>query len=164
MVSYSGTGDSIVTAKTGNFTNLNVTDTATFSATTVEATSLTVGGKTIETIANEQISAIAEVEESSESNGITVSVTTAAGSVKTVAVTTTPVAAIATEGDGSNTVVSEKAVKAYVDGKFTALDNAMHFKGVVTELPTENNKGGDIVVIGADPTGNDPSGNKLVQG
>ena len=164
MVANAGTDNSIVTAKTGSFTNLNVTGTADFTATTVSATSLTVGGKTIETIANEQIGAIAESTKSGESNGVTVNVTTEAGSVKTVAVTTTPVATIATEGDGSDTVVSEKAVKAYVDGKFTALDNAMHFKGVVTALPTENNKAGDIVVIDATPTGKDPAGKALVQG
>ena len=70
-----------------------------------------------------------------------------------MAVTTTPVETITTSDVGSDKVVSEKAVKAYVDGKFTALDNAMHFKGVVKALPTEGNKAGDIVVIGADPTG-----------
>lgn len=35
----------------------------------------------------------------------------------------------------------------------TAFGNVMSFKGVVTELPSENNVSGDIVVIGANPTG-----------
>ena len=48
VVSYSGTGDSVVTASTGNFTNLNVSNTATFSVTNVAASSLTVNGSTIE--------------------------------------------------------------------------------------------------------------------
>ena len=169
VVSFSGSGDKVVTASTvtavtGNFTNLNVSDTATFVATTVSASSLTVGDKTIETIANEQIAAIAAVTKSGESNGVTVNVTTKAGSVETVAVTTTPVGTITTSSVGSDKVVSEKAVKAYVDGKFTALDNAMHFKGVVKALPTEGNKAGDIVVIDATPTGKDPAGKALVQG
>ena len=164
VVANAGTDNSIVTAKTGNVTNLNVSDTATFEATTVKATSLTVNGSTVEQIADKQIAAISAVTQSGDSNGIAVSVTTEKGSVKTVAVTTTPVTTIATEGVGSNTVVSERAVKAYVDGKFTALDNAMHFKGVVKALPTENNKAGDIVVIDAAPTGKDPAGKKLVQG
>ena len=142
-----------VTAGSATFTDLTVSGTAKFTATEVSAGTLTVGGKTVATIANEQIGAIAAVTQSAESNGVTVNVTTKAGSVETVAVTTAPVASIATSGDGSDTVVSEKAVKAYVDGKFIALDNAMHFKGVVQALPTEGNKAGDIVVIGANPTG-----------
>lgn len=142
-----------VTAGSATFTDLTVTSSASFTATEVVAGSLTVGGKTVEQIADKQIAAISATTKSAESNGVTVNVTTEAGSVKTVAVTTTPVEAITTSSVGSDTVVSEKAVKAYVDGKFKALDNAMHFKGVVTALPTENNKDGDIVVIGAGATG-----------
>ena len=108
MVSYSGTGDSVVTAKTGNFTNLNVTGTADFTATTVKATSLTVGEKTIETIANEQIGAIAESTITSTATGITVGVTTKGGSV---------------------TAVSLNA---------EAFANAMHFLGVGTVKKTKD--------------------------
>lgn len=123
VVSYSGSGDSVVTATTGNFTNLTVSDTATFSATTVSATTLTVGGSTIEQLADKQIAAIAAATQTSASNGITVGVTTQSGSV---------------------TAVSVDA---------TAFGNVMSFKGVVTALPSESNVSGDIVVIGANPTG-----------
>lgn len=40
----------------------------------------------------------------------------------------------------------------------------MHFRDVVTTLPSTSNVKGDIVVVGANPTGKDPSGNTLVQG
>jgi hypothetical protein len=112
-----------VTASTGNFTNLNVSDTATFSATTVSATTLTIGGSTVEQLADKQIAEIAEATQTSTSNGITVGVTTQSGSV---------------------TAVSVDA---------TAFGNVMSFKGVVTALPSESNVSGDIVVIGANPTG-----------
>ena len=46
-----------ITAGTGNFTNLNVSSTASFAATTVSADSLTIGGKSVEQIAGEQIAA-----------------------------------------------------------------------------------------------------------
>ena len=122
VVSYSGTGESVVTASTGNFTNLNVTDTATFSVTNVSATSLTVNGSTIEQIANAQISAIASVTQSSTSNGVTVSVTTAGGSVTAVSV------------DAS------------------AFGNVMKFRGVVSDTSDVTTPAsGDIVVIGATP-------------
>lgn len=111
-----------VTASSGVFTNLTVSDTATFSVTNVSATTLTVNGSTIEQIADARIAAIASVTQSSTSNGVTVSVTTAGGSVTAVTV------------DAS------------------AFGNVMHFKGVVTALPSEAEQG-DIVVIGANPTG-----------
>lgn len=123
VVSYSGDGDSVVTATTGNFTNLNVSDTATFSATTVSATTLTIGGSTVEQLADKQIAAIASVTQVSASNGITVGVTTQSGSV---------------------TAVSVDA---------TAFGNVMSFKGVVTALPSEDNVSGDIVVIGTPEQG-----------
>lgn len=118
-----------ITAATGNFTNLNVTSTATFSATTVSADTLTIGGSTVEQLADKQIAAIAAATQTSTSNGITVGVTTQSGSV---------------------TAVSVDA---------TAFGNVMSFKGVVPELPSESNVSGDIVVIGANP-----SGAGLVQG
>lgn len=46
-----------VTASSGTFTNLTVTDTATFSVTTVSASALTVGGSTINEIAQAEIAA-----------------------------------------------------------------------------------------------------------
>ena len=51
------TGVSLVSATTGSFTDLVVANTATFSATSVEASSLTVNGSTIEEIAGAQIAA-----------------------------------------------------------------------------------------------------------
>lgn len=88
VVSYSGgdgakvvTADTI-TATTGNFTNLNVSDTATFSATTVDATTLSVktedaatfGSATISAIADREalakIAAIAEASASASDDGV----------------------------------------------------------------------------------------------
>lgn len=115
--------NSTVSASTGTFTNLTITDTATFSATTVSTTSLTVNGSTIEQIADARIAAIAAATQVGASNGITVSVTTQGGSVTAVTVDA------------------------------TAFGNVMSFKGVVTAFPSENNVSGDIVVIGANPTG-----------
>ena len=122
VVSYSGSGDSVVTATTGNFTNLNVSDSATFSATTVSATTLTVGGSTIEQLADKQIAAIASHTETSTALGITVSVTTSAGSVSGV----------------------------YVDA--TSFGNAMHFVGVKASTgEVASPASGDIIVIGSEP-------------
>ena len=112
-----------VTASTGNFTFLNVSDTATFSATTVSADTLTIGGSTVEQLADKQIAAIAESYAVGTSNGISVSVTTSGGNVTGVAVNA------------------------------AAFGNVMHFKSVVTELPSESNVAGDIVIVGANPTG-----------
>ena len=112
-----------ISANSGTFTDLTVTSTATFSATTVSATTLTIGGSTVEQLADKQIAAIAAATQTSASNGITVGVTTQSGSV---------------------TAVSVDA---------TAFGNVMSFKGVVTALPSESNVSGDIVVIGANPTG-----------
>ena len=64
-----------ISAETGTFTDITVTSTATFNATTVSADTLTVGGVTV---------SVAEHTEVSASNGITVSVTTEGGSVKAV--------------------------------------------------------------------------------
>jgi hypothetical protein len=77
---------STVTAETGNFTNLNVSDTATFSATTVSATTLTIGGSTVEQLADKQIAAISASTKTSSAAGITVGVTTQGGSVTSVSV------------------------------------------------------------------------------
>ncbi len=111
-----------VNASSGTFTNLTVTDTATFSVTTVSASSLTIGGSTVAEIADAQISAIASTTATSTANGVTVSVTTQGGSVTAVAVNA------------------------------AAFGNVMHFAGVVstpTEIATP--AGGDIVVIGNNP-------------
>ena len=117
-----------VSAQTGTFTNLTVTSTADFSVTNVSATNLTVGGKTVAAIADEQIAAIGSVMKTSTSNGITVSVTTSGGSINAVTLNA------------------------------SAFTNVMHFRDVVTSLPSTNNVKGDIVVVGAGATGS------LVQG
>jgi len=93
--------------------------TATFTATSVSANSLTINGSTVEQIADTRIASIPASTATSTATGITVSVTTQGGSV---------------------TAVSVDA---------TSFGNVMHFKGVVTELPSESNVAGDIVVIGA---------------
>ena len=86
---------------------MTVTDTATFSATTVSADTLTIGGSTVEQLADKQIAAIAASTATSTATGITVSVTTQGGSV---------------------TAVSLNA---------EAFANAMHFLGVGTVQKTE---------------------------
>lgn len=101
---------------------MNVSDTATFSATTVSATSLTVNGSTIEQLADKQIAAIAASTVTSASNGITVGVTTSAGSVTAVSV------------DAS------------------AFGNVMKFRGVYASTGAVSDPAsGDIVVIGSEP-------------
>lgn len=162
------TGDAIVsgtkvTAETGKFKNLTVAETASFTATTVKATTLTVdseagatfGGSTISQIADrEALAKIAAISATTKSatggNVVTVSVTTSAGSVNKVEVAVQKATSIAASGSASdNKLATEKAVRDALN----SLDNAMHFAGVVTALPTKDMKAGDIVVIGATPTG-----------
>lgn len=157
---------STVTAETGIFKNLTVSDTATFNATVVSATTLAVdteagatfGGSTISQIADREaaakIAAIAEVtKEATGAKVVTVSVTTKAGSVDKVEVGVQKAEAIGpATGEGAAThdkLATEKAVRDALN----SLDNAMHFTGVVSALPTEGMEAGDIVVIGASPTG-----------
>lgn len=151
-----------VTAETGTFKNLTVSDTATFSATTVKATTLTVdseagatfGGSTISAIADrEALAKIAAISATTKSatggNVVTVSVTTSAGSVNKVEVAVQKATSIAAKDSASNDkLATEKAVRDALN----SLDSAMHFAGVVDELPAAG-KAGDIVVIGANPTG-----------
>ena len=172
------TGDAIaagtkVTAETGTFKNLTISDTATFSATTVKATTLTVdneekatfGGATISAIADrEALAKIAAIPATTKSaigaSVVTVYVTTSAGSVNKVYVGVQKATSIAASGFASdNMLATEKAVREALN----SLDNAMHFTGVVTYLP-ESGKAGDIVVIGANPTGANPTGANLVAG
>ena len=162
------TGDAVVagtkvTAETGTFTNLTVSDTATFSATTVKATTLTVdseagatfGGSTISQIADREalakIAAISATTKSATGDGVvTVSVTTSAGSVNKVEVAVQKATSIAASGSASDDkLATEKAVRDALN----SLDNAMHFAGVKKALPTEGMKAGDIIVIDANPTG-----------
>ena len=77
---------STVTASAGTFTDLTVSGTASFVATTVSASSLTVGGSTVQQIADAQIAAIASSTVTSTATGITVGVTTSGGSVTAVTV------------------------------------------------------------------------------
>lgn len=112
--------NSAVNASSGTFTNLTVTSTATFSVTNVSASSLTIGGSTVEQLADAQIAAIASATVSSSSGGIEVAVTTAGGSV-------------------TNVVVNA-----------TSFGNVMHFAGVVsTPADIATPASGDIVVIGS---------------
>lgn len=109
---------SAVNAASGTFTNLTVTDTATFSVTNVSASSLTINGSTVAEIADAQIGAISSSTATSTANGVTVSVTTQGGSVT--------------------------AVK--VDA--TAFGNVMHFRDAVSNTANVNDPAaGDIVVI-----------------
>ena len=109
-----------VSASSGTFTNLTVTDTATFSVTTVSASSLTIGGSTVAEIADAQIAAISSSTATSTANGVTVSVTTQGGSVTAVAVNA------------------------------ASFGNVMHFAGVVsTPTEITGPASGDIVVIGS---------------
>lgn len=107
-----------VTADVGTFDNLTVGGTATFSATTVSATTLTIGGSTVEQLADKQIAAIAEATSQSTSAGITVGVTTSGGSVTAVTVNA---------------------------GTF---GNVMHFRDTVSNTANVTNPvAGDIVII-----------------
>ena len=113
-----------VSAESGTFTNLTVTSTADFSVTNVSATNLTVGGSTVEQLADKQIAAIASETHTSTSNGIKVSVTTQSGSVKVVSVDA------------------------------TAFGNVMHFQGVYSSpYDLENPQSGDIIIIGSASSG-----------
>lgn len=165
--------DTKVTAETGTFKNLTVSDTATFSATNVKATTLTVddetkatfGGATISAIADREadarIAAIASATQSSSANGVGVTVVTQSGSIKSVAVT-----ADVTSGTADFTSTSTKIAKAgdvakYVDSKLLNINGAMRFYGTTTAesagtVSTENItkasadltslKAGDVVI------------------
>lgn len=162
VVSYSGKGDKVVTADTGIFTNLTVSDTASFSATTVTATTLTVddetkatfGGATISAIADrEALSKIADIAEASVSasaNGVEVKVVTQSGSVKGV-----EVAVDATSSTADITKDSTKLVRAGdVAGYIADVAKAMHFRGLATIVDGEvtpddkvaTNVPGDVVI------------------
>ena len=164
------TGDAIVTgtkvtAETGKFKNLTVSDTATFSATNVKATTLTVdseagatfGSLTISAIADrEALAKIAAIPSTTKSatggNVVTVSVTTSAGSVNKVEVGVQKATAIG-PANGEDAASDDKlATEKAVRDALNSFDNAMHFAGVVKALPASG-KAGDIVVIDATPTG-----------
>jgi hypothetical protein len=123
VVSYSGSGDSVVTATTGSFTNLTVTDTATFSATTVSATTLTIGGSDI----SDLISTGADAR---------ISAAKLSGNIA------------ASNGTG---LVNEGQVVNYVSAQLSSFDNAMHFIDAGTTLPTSA-KAGDVYVFTSDAT------------
>lgn len=146
VVSYSGTGDKVVTADTGIFTNLSVS-TAKFNATTVSAATLAVdteggatfGGNTISAIADREalakIAAIAEASASAADDGVSVKVVTQSGSVKGVEVTVD-----ATASTGDITKNSPKLVRAKdVAGYIADVAKAMHFRGLATVTVGENN-------------------------
>ena len=175
VVSYSGSGDSVVTATTGNFTNLSVS-TANFSATTVSASTLTVNGT--------QVNNIAATDASGDDKGVAVTVSTARGGVtgvdvvvtsatllqslalsdfagKTVVASATGIAEAASATDTK--IPTEAAVRKAIDAKVASLDNAMHYIGITetsamaqgwTGTPTitgktyTEKKAGDIVLKG----------------
>lgn len=112
-----------VTAATGNFTNLNVSDTATFSATTISATTLTVGGSAIADL----ISAGADAR---------ISAAKLSGNIS------------ASNGTG---LVNEGQVVNYVSAQLQSFDNAMHFKGAGTALPASP-VAGDVYVFTGNAT------------
>ena len=153
VVSYSGTGASVVTATTGNFTNLNVTDTATFSATEVSAGTLTVGGTAVDNVS--------AASATGSNNGVAVTVSTVGGGVDAVGVAVTGnlatfagksvVTTLGTASTASNdNIATEKAVRDALN----AFDNAMHFRGVFTSPSAcSNPQGGDIIIIGGIPAG-----------
>ena len=139
-------GKSVVQADTGIFTNLTVSDTATFNATTVSATTLkvdtedgaTFGGKTISAIADREadarIAAIAEASASASANGVEVKVVTQSGSVTGV-----EVAVDATSSTGDIVKDSTKLVRAGdVAGYIADVAKAMHFRGLATVTVGEN--------------------------
>lgn len=105
-----------VTADVGTFDNLTVEGLATFNATTISASALTINGSTVEELADKQIAAIAESYAAGSANGISVSVTTSGGSVTGVTV------------DAS------------------AFANAVHFTGVVTSLPASPAAGDIVII------------------
>lgn len=110
-----------VTAGSGTFTNLTVADTATFSATSVEASTLTVNGSTVNEIAQAEIAASTLVGSISDGAG----------------------ASLVKEGQVVN------YVESYVGAQLQSFGNAMHFVGVATSqsYPTSA-QAGDIIVIG----------------
>lgn len=146
-----------VTAESGKFTNLTVTDTATFSATNISADSLTIGGSTVEQLADKQIASIATASASGSSNGVEVVVTTQSGSVKEVDVTVDVTASAADiKTDAANTKIARaKDVADAISG----LTGAMHFRGVfASKTSVENPQNGDVIVIGS----GDDSGKEFV--
>lgn len=155
-------GKSVVQADTGIFTNLTVSDTATFNATTVSATNLkvdteggaTFGGATISAIADREaaarIAAIAKASASANDDGVSVKVVTQSGSVTGV-----EVAVDATSSTADITKDSTKLVRAGdVAGYIADVAKAMHFRGMATvengevtpEDGVQTNVKGDVVI------------------
>lgn len=167
VVSYSGSGDSVVTATTGSFTNLTVTSTATFSATTVSADTLTVGGT--------QVNNIAASSKTGGTEGVAVTVSTARGGVTDVGVAITSATLLDTLGltdfsgkdvvtaigpsSGTGAATDNQVPTALaVAKKLATLDNAMHFLGVGTV--TRNTQTGAITVT--PPAGTTPAKGDIV--
>lgn len=139
------TGGTKVTAESGKFTNLTVTDTATFSATNISADTLTIGGSTVEDLADKEIASIAEASASGSSNGVEVVVTTQSGSVKEVGVSVD----VAT--DISSSTGTGLVTEGLVYNKISSLGNVMRFRGAGTTLPTDP-KVGDVYVFTSEVT------------
>lgn len=144
----------VVTSSTTTVDEVETT-TTTVTASTGTFGNLTVGGKTVPEIAAEVIGSISQsTADATDTNaGITVSVTTSAGSVTGVQVSGPSIATeIRATGTADDTrVASEKAVRDAI----SSFDNAVHFAGVGGALPSDSstNHAGDIFVVGANPTG-----------
>ena len=188
VVSYSGTGDSVVTAKTGNFTNLNVTGTADFTATTVEASSLTVADESKATFGGNTISAIAQREAQTKIDALDSDKDVAGAAQKGGAFALTGVTqvnGVITSVDSSvelevvsnkDTTISteiktennhyptSKAVQDYVTTKMAAVVTPMNFLGVKESTGAVTKpKNGDVVLVGTKEYVYDGSAKKWVE-
>ena len=138
----------VVTSATTTVDEVDTT-TTTVTASTGTFGNLTVGGKTVPEIAAEVIGSISQSTSSATDTnaGITVSVTTSAGSVTGVQVAGPSITNTirTTIPEGETYVASEKAVRDAI----SSFDNAVHFAGVATpaSYPTTA-ASGDITVIG----------------
>ena len=188
VVSYSGSGDRVVTAETGNFTNLNVTGTADFTATTVEASSLTVADESKATFGRNTISAIAQREAQTKIDaldsdndvagtaqkggafaltGVTQvdGVITSVDSSVELEVVSNKDTTISTEiKTENNHYPTSKAVQDYVTTKMAAVVTPMNFLGVKTSTTdVKNPKNGDVVLVGTKEFVYDGSAGKWVE-
>lgn len=147
--------NSTVTATTGNFTDLNVTSTATFTATEVDAGSLKIN--------NVSVNNVAASSATGSNSGVAVTVSTLGGGVSEVGVAVTGNLATfagktVTEvlGDKDTASHGKIATEKAVRDALNAFDNAMHFRGVFAspaDCPTP--QGGDIIIIGGAAQGSE---------
>lgn len=160
-----------VTADTGYFTNLTVSDTATFSVTTVSASSLTVGGSTINQIAQAEITSATLTGSISNSQGTSLvtegqvvnyvsAAVTSLGNVMHFEGTTADLASIATPKNGDIYVIGGGQAAAdygWVDanGKAWASTTTAETEGWtdVSTYATKLTSGKEYIYIAGEPTG-----------